>query len=134
MHMDDCIFCKIVAGEIPSYKVYEDDEYLAFMDVFPRAKGHVLVIPKTHYRWVYDVPSFGSYCEVAKKVGLGVQKSLSSKFFSIITVGEAVHHAHIHIIPQTGSEIQGIRFAEVKEMSKEMLQELASQIQKEVSV
>jgi histidine triad (HIT) family protein len=126
--MEDCIFCKIVDGKIPSYKVYEDDLFLAFMDVFPRVKGHVLVIPKKHYRWVYDVPEFGTYWETARRVGHSVQKALGSKFFSFITMGEAVHHAHIHILPQTGEGIEGMKFTPVVEMSKEEMGKLAQDI------
>src|SRR3990167_6822543 len=98
--MDECIFCKIVKGEIPNYTVYEDSNYLAFLDIFPRVKGHALVIPKKHYRWVNDVENFGEYWEVAQKVSLNIQKSLNASFVSYITMGEAVHHAHIHILPQ----------------------------------
>ena len=71
--MRECIFCKIVAGELPSYKVYEDANFLAFLDIYPRTKGHTLVIPKKHYQWVYDVPEFGKYWEIAKKIALTTQ-------------------------------------------------------------
>ena len=123
--MENCIFCKIINGEIPCYKVYEDDNYLAFMDIFPRVNGHVLLIPKTHYRWVYDVPAFGDYWEKAREIGLQVQKELNSKFVSFITMGEAVHHAHIHILPQSGDGIEGITFKPVIEKTKEELGQLA---------
>lgn len=126
--MEDCIFCKIVSGEIPSHRVYEDEKFLAFMDVFPRVKGHVLVIPKKHYRWVYDVPEFGLYWETARNVAQKVQSTLDSKFMSYITMGEAVHHAHIHILPQSGEGIEGIKFSPVVEMTKEELAGLARKI------
>lgn len=58
--MIDCPFCKIVGGEIPSAKVYEDDEHLAFLDIRPQSPGHTLIIPKKHQRWVWDVPKQGS--------------------------------------------------------------------------
>lgn len=126
--MEDCIFCKIVKKEIPSYPVYEDDDFMAFMDVFPRVKGHVLVIPKEHYRWVYDVPEFTKFWEVAKRVGLKVQEIVNAKFVSFVTVGEAVPHAHIHILPQKGGEIEGISFKSVIQMSHEEIGELAGKI------
>lgn len=126
--MEDCIFCKIVAGEIPSQKVYEDELFFAFMDIFPRVKGHILVIPKKHYRWVYDVPEFGQYWETARNVAQKIQATLDSKFVSFITMGEAVHHAHIHILPQTGEGIEGIKFTPVIEMTKEELAALAEKI------
>jgi histidine triad (HIT) family protein len=123
-----CIFCKIVAGELPSYKVYEDETYMAFMDVFPRAKGHVLVIPKTHYQWVYNVPEFGEYFEIAKQVAIKVQNVVQSDFVSFVTVGEAVPHAHIHILPQMLGKRQGITFTEVLSISKEEIEQLATEI------
>ncbi|QQS44259.1 HIT domain-containing protein [Candidatus Roizmanbacteria bacterium] len=127
-YMEDCIFCKIVQGEIPSYKVYEDESYLAFMDVFPRVKGHVLVIPKEHYRWVYDVPDFAGYWQTAKKIGMKIQQAVGSDYISFITMGEAVPHAHIHILPQHHGEIHGIKFTPVVEMTKEEIGTLAKEI------
>ena len=126
--MEECLFCKIINGEIPCYKVYEDDEYLAFMDIFPRVKGHILLIPKKHYRWVYDVPAFGEYWVKARMVGNAAQKKLGSKFVSYITMGEAVHHAHIHILPQSGNGIEGITFTPVIEMSKDELSAIGADI------
>lgn len=126
--MEDCIFCKIVKGEMPSYNVYEDDAYLAFMDVFPRVKGHILVVPKEHYRFVYDVPDFGGYWEIAKKIGLKVQETIKSDYVSYITMGEEVPHAHIHILPQKHGEIEGIKFTPVVEMSKAETGTLAQEI------
>ena len=55
--MQECIFCQIVAGKLPSYKVYEDEEFLAFLDIFPKSTGHTLVIPKKHVEWVWDLPA-----------------------------------------------------------------------------
>lgn len=130
--MDDCIFCGIVSGNIPAYTIYEDDHYLAFMDIFPRTKGHALVIPKKHYRWVTDVPEFGTYCEIAKKVALAVQKTLGSTFVSFVTVGEEVQHAHIHILPQGPQQAKGITFTPVIAMEKSEIQQLAQNIQRTI--
>ena len=66
--MPDCIFCKIAKGAIPATKVYEDDTFLAFLDISPRSPGHVQVIPKEHYRWVWDVPQIGRYFEVVTRI------------------------------------------------------------------
>jgi histidine triad (HIT) family protein len=96
----DCIFCKIVKGEIPSYKVYEDADFLAFLDIRPLTKGNTLIIPKKHFRWTYDVPNFGAYFEVAKKVGLATQKAFDAKWLSFLTLGWEVPHAHIRVIPR----------------------------------
>lgn len=97
--MDDCIFCKIVNGKSPSYKVYEDEKFYGFLDIFPKEKGHTLVIPKKHYKWVYDVPDFGEYWETVLKITKSIQKSLNPFFVTYLTFGLQVSHAHIHIIP-----------------------------------
>lgn len=98
--MDECIFCKIVKGELPSYKVYEDGNFLAFLDVHPLNRGHSLVIPKKHARWVQDVRPFGKYWEVALKVTNGIMRGLKADRVQYITVGEAMPHAHIHVVPR----------------------------------
>ena len=106
--MDDCIFCKIIAGEIPSYKIYEDDLFLAFLDINPTNPGHTLLIPKKHYRWVYDVPEFARYWQVAQKIALSIKKSsLNPDFVTFLTIGDEVHHAHIHIIPRYRNDSVG---------------------------
>lgn len=99
--MDDCIFCKIIKGEIPCRKIYEDDNFLAFLDINPVAIGHTLLIPKTHYRWVYDLPNFGEFWQVAQKLAIAIKNStLNPEYISFITMGNEVAHAHIHIIPR----------------------------------
>lgn len=98
--MTDCIFCKIASGEISCQKIYEDDNFLAFLDHQPASLGHCLVIPKDHYQWTYDVPNFGEFWEVAKKIALTQIKNLDCEFVSFVTMGKEVPHAHIHIIPR----------------------------------
>lgn len=97
---DDCIFCKIVSGSIPCYKIAENDNFLAFLDIKPFALGHTMIIPKTHYRWVYDVPNFGEYWEFAHQVTKTINQQLNPLFISYLTMGNQVPHAHIHIIPR----------------------------------
>ncbi len=98
--MTDCIFCKIIAKEIPCYKIYEDDKFLGFLDINPLNPGNSLLIPKKHYRWVIDVPEFGQYWEVAKKIAIASQAGLSAMSVSFLTLGFEVPHAHIRIIPR----------------------------------
>lgn len=100
----DCIFCKIVIGEVPCHKVYEDELFLGFLDIFPLSKGNTLLIPKVHYRWVNDVPQFGQYWETAKKIGNRIEKRLGALSTSYLTLGEEVPHAHIRIIPRYGAD------------------------------
>ena len=97
--MSDCIFCKIVAGHIPSHTLYEDDKFIAFLDINPKTKGHTLLLTKEHYAWPIDVPNFGEYFEAAKKIGLQLQGNLGATFVSFQTFGTEVAHAHIHIVP-----------------------------------
>lgn len=127
--MQRCIFNDIVEGKVPAYKVYEDDQFLAFLDVFPRVKGHTLVIPKTQYRWTYDVPNFGEYWEVALKVTKAIQKSLEPQWVNYFTYG-TIPYAHIHILPRyTDIDTTKEHVApEVIQMSKEELAEIAQKI------
>ena len=94
-----CIFCKIVRGNIPSHTVYEDDTFIAFLDINPRSPGHTLVIPKEHHRWVWDVPQAGHYFEIAQKIAKAQQKAFGTELIESKVVGEEVPHAHIWIFP-----------------------------------
>ena len=99
--MDDpnCIFCKIVKAEIPSYKVYEDENFLAFLDINPQSPGHTQVITKKHCRWVWDVPNAGEYFEVVKKIAKAQQKAFETDFILSKIIGDEVAHAHIWVFP-----------------------------------
>ncbi len=98
-NIDTCIFCKIVRGDIPAYKVYENEMFLAFLDINPQSPGHVQVIPKEHYRWVWDVPSAGAYFEVVKKIALAQQVAFDTDWILSKIVGDEVEHAHIWVYP-----------------------------------
>lgn len=95
----NCIFCKIVAGEIPAHKVYEDDAYLAFLDIRPLSAGHTLIIPKEHERWVWDVADLGGYFGVARKIAKALQKISGTDEVHMKVVGEEIPHAHIWVFP-----------------------------------
>jgi histidine triad (HIT) family protein len=95
----NCIFCKIVAKELSAHIVYEDADFLAFLDIRPQSPGHTLVIPKMHYHWVWDVPNAGAYFEVVKKIALAQQKAFKQDFILSKIVGEEVPHAHIWVFP-----------------------------------
>ena len=101
--MNDCIFCKLVAGEIPSHTVYEDEDFIVFMDITPRSPGHVQVIPKKHYRWVWDVPNAGAYFEVAQKIAKAEQKAFGVEKIYGNIAGDDVAHAHIWVYPNPGA-------------------------------
>jgi histidine triad (HIT) family protein len=103
--MEDCVFCKIVRGELPARKVYEDDSFLAFIDTRPETPGHAQVIPKAHYRWIWEVPDFGAYFEVVKKIAQAQQKAFGTDWIIQKSVGDEVHHAHVWVFP--GGEVGG---------------------------
>jgi len=102
--MTDCIFCKIVAGTIPAHKVYEDEQFFAFLDIHPQTPGHTQVIPKTHYRWVWDVPNIGEYFEVVRKIAKAQQKAFGTDWVLSRIIGDEVLHAHIWVFPGTDAK------------------------------
>jgi histidine triad (HIT) family protein len=105
--MDDCVFCKIIAGKIPCYKVYEDDNFLAFLDIAPLNPGHVQVIPKKHFRWVWDCPNVGEYFTVANRIANAIRKAMKTDWVVSIVIGEAVPHAHVWLIPRLPDDGHG---------------------------
>lgn len=105
--MTDCIFCKIIKGEIPCSRIYEDDKILSFLDIMPTNKGHTLVIPKEHYEGVTDLPDdlLKELMIAAKKISKAVIDGTKADGFNIgvntkEAAGQVVMHAHLHIIPR----------------------------------
>ena len=109
--MEDCIFCKIVAGEIPAHRVYEDEKFLAFLDIHPQSPGHVQVIPKTHYRWIWDIPNIGEYFEVVRKIAKAQQKAFDTDWILSKSIGDEVQHAHIWVFPDNNVSGDKMDFA-----------------------
>jgi histidine triad (HIT) family protein len=103
MSNSDCIFCKIIGGEIPSNKVFEDENFIAILDINPKSPGHVQVIPKQHFRWVWDVPNVGEYFEVVKKIALAQRKAFNTEMIVSNVMGEDVFHAHVWVYPDPNS-------------------------------
>ena len=97
--MDNCIFCKIVKGDIPCFKIHEDDNYLAFLDISSLVEGHTLVIPKKHYRYFWEIDDVGEYYEFVSKVCNHYSKNLGFKYIDTFTLGRMVPHSHVHLIP-----------------------------------
>ena len=95
--MENCIFCKIVKKEIPAHVVYEDENFLAFLDINPQAPGHIQVIPKEHFRWVWDVAKFGDYTALAQKIALATRKAFGVEMVWSKIMGDEVPHAHIWV-------------------------------------
>lgn len=99
--MEDSIFTKIIKGEIPCHKVYEDEQVLAFLDIHPVQPGHTLVIPKRQieFVWLLDDELYSQVMLVAKKVANRLQENLNVKYIGSQVVGVDVPHAHVHLIP-----------------------------------
>jgi histidine triad (HIT) family protein len=109
--MTDCIFCKIVKGELPSYKVYEDAKLLAFLDISPVNPGHVLLIPKHHHKDFLDMPDelVATLFTAAKRISEAVVAASGAAGFNIgmnngTAAGQAVFHAHLHIMPRLADD------------------------------
>jgi len=105
--MSDCVFCSIVAGELPSYKVYEDERTLAFLDIHPVSTGHILVIPKVHSANIFEVKEedWAAVNKTVHKLVPAIDKALGADGVNLMMnnrehAGQVVHHAHIHLIPR----------------------------------
>jgi len=127
--MDDCIFCKIVKGEIPCHKVYEDNDFLGFLDIKPIKKGHVLIIPKNHYRWVWDVENIEEYYKACQKVSNSLRKAFNTQQIISLVIGDEVPHAHVWLVPQTTSGRRiSLDINNRLDVSKDELNEIAEKI------
>ncbi len=110
----DCLFCKIIAGEIPCFKLFEDDETLAFMDINPANEGHALVIPKEHAKDVYAVSeaAITATVKTAKKIAAAVDKTLNPDGLNLLqcngpAAAQSVFHFHMHVLPRReGDELK----------------------------
>lgn len=131
---NECIFCKIVSGDIPCYKVFEDGDFLAFLDIAPRNPGQVLVVPKTHYRWVWDHPQIGRYFEVAQCIVVALKKTLDTDFVVGLQVGDEVPHAHVVLVPRFADDGHGgfLDMHLVRDIPKEEMASIAERISKNI--
>ena len=107
MKDENCIFCKILAGEIPSTAVYEDDDFKAILDVNPAARGHVIILPKNHAANIYELPDedASKIMVVAKKIATAIEKAYHCDGVNILqnngeAAGQTVFHLHVHVIPR----------------------------------
>lgn len=134
MKQDNCIFCKIIAGEIPSHTLYEDEQFKVILDVGPATKGHALILPKEHYANLYELPEETAMdvMRLAKKMVKLMTDKLGCDGFNLVqnngeVAGQTVFHFHMHLIPRynDGSEI--LKYG-VKSFSQEELAEIKKQI------
>ena len=111
MKCDDCIFCKLANGDIPTAKVYEDEDVTVILDAGPASRGHALVLPKDHYSKLAEVPEAlaGKLAATAAKIGEAQKKALGALGYNIVVntdeaAGQTVFHCHVHVIPRYGND------------------------------
>jgi histidine triad (HIT) family protein len=134
--MEDCIFCKIIKGEIPSIKVYEDDKVLAFEDINPISEGHTLIIPKRHAQDLWEIPfeDLAAIHQASQKVALGMKKALNPIGIALLQLNgrganQVVMHYHLHLVPRTSGDAElPITTWELKEGDMEVIKQTAEKI------
>ena len=127
--MPDSIFTKIIKGEIPCYKIAEDDRFIAFLDVFPIKKGHTLVVPKAQIDYLFDLNDslLSDLMLFAKKVALKMERAIPCERIGVAVIGLEVPHAHIHLVPL--DTVGDIDFGQPKlQLSTEEMAEIADSI------
>jgi histidine triad (HIT) family protein len=129
------IFTKIVNGEIPAYKVAEDEKFLAFLDIFPVAKGHTLVIPKKEVDYLFDLDDdlYAGLQLFAKKVAAGLKKAIPCEKVGVLVLGLEVPHAHIHLVPMQ-NEADLLNFSKKLKFSSEEFKEITEIISKNIEL
>jgi histidine triad (HIT) family protein len=129
------VFTKIVNQEIPAYKVAENDDFLAFLDIFPVAKGHTLVIPKKEVDYIFDLDNetYLGLHDFAKKVAEGLKKAIPCRKIGVIIMGLEVPHTHIHLVPmQTEADL--LHFSHKLKLSPEEFVEIRDKISREIKL
>ena len=124
------MFCRIIKGEIPSYKIYEDSNFFSFLDIRPLNPGHALVIPKKHYRWVWDIEE--EYSLAVNKIVKALKKAFEIDYVQSVVMGDEVEHAHIHLIPRFDGDGHGglVDLKKVKSIPEEEMKEITEKIKK----
>jgi histidine triad (HIT) family protein len=123
------IFTKIINGEIPCYKIAEDDNFFAFLDINPNAKGHTLCVPKKEIDKLFDLDDdlYLELMQFSKKIALALEKTIPCKRIGMTVIGLEVPHAHVHLIPL--NEMDEMRFQKKVSLSKDEFEALAKEIQ-----
>jgi len=127
--MMSSIFTKIVQGEIPCYKIAEDDKFLAFLDVNPNAKGHTLCIPKQEINKIFDIEDelYLGLMQFSKKIAVALEKAIPCKRVGMAVIGLEVPHAHVHLIPL--NEMDEMRFQNKVSLTKDEFEAIVKAVQ-----
>ena len=139
--MKDCIFCKIIRGEIPSVKIYEDDLVYAFMDIAPINFGHTLVIPKEHHTSTATIPeaTCGRMFHVGARIGIAITRALDADAFNLhladgTCAGQVVMHAHLHVVPRSTDDSFHWNWRQLKYESDTVRDEIAEKMRRAVKL
>lgn len=137
--MDNCIFCKIAAGEIPSATLYEDEDFRVILDLGPASKGHALILLKEHYANIYEIPDelAGKVMKLAKKMASAMTKALGCDGFNLVqnngeVAGQTVFHFHMHLIPRYKDDNVGLTWVPGKLMD-DVRDEIVEKVKEELS-
>ncbi len=129
MKQDNCIFCKIIAGEIPSHTLYEDEMFKVILDVGPATKGHALILPKNHYANLYELPEedAAQAIKLAKKMMIKMTNKLNCDGFNIVqsngeVAGQTVFHFHMHLIPRYKNDGEILKYIAGEPSQEELAQ------------
>ena len=132
--MDNCIFCKIIAGEIPSAVIFEDEEFKAILDRFPGNIGHVLVLPKKHYSNIFDIDEdvAGRLFRLATKIAKNMKEVLGFEAMNVVQnngslAGQTVHHFHLHLIPRYENDKVMIKWDQL-DLTDEQIAEIQNKL------
>ena len=132
--MDNCIFCKIIAGEIPSAVIFEDEEFKAILDRFPGNIGHVLVLPKKHYSNIFDIDEdvAGRLFRLATKIAKNMKEVLGFEAMNVVQnngslAGQTVHHFHLHLMPRYENDKVQIKWEQL-DLTDEQIAEIQNKL------
>ena len=132
--MEDCLFCKIIKGEIPSYKIWEDENFFAFLDINPINPGHTILVLKKHLDYIFDLEE-SLYLEIfktVKKLSEPLKRAVGAKRIALAIEGFLVPHAHIHLVPV--NKVNDLDPNRAKKASPEELSEMMERIKNEINI
>lgn len=126
--MKDCLFCKIIKGEVPSYKIWEDENFFAFLDINPINPGHTILVPKKHLDYIFDLEEilYSEIFKTAKKLSGPLKKATKAEKIGLAIEGFAIRHIHIHLVPV--NKVNDLDPNRAKKTSSEELSKMAEKI------